>query len=100
MGILTARGINSYVAVLAGGNPIALSNIQNHETICVDPDAVVCWMSPDGACDPAIRTDLSWKNLIGQASGESYYFEWNGGDRVSVIIQPSERKGGIQVGID
>ena len=96
----TARGMNSYVAVLAGGNPIALSNIQNHETICVDPDAVVCWMSPDGACDPAIRTDLSWKNLIGQASGESYYFEWNGGDRVSVIIQPSERKGGIQVGID
>ena len=26
---LTARGMNSYVAVLAGGNPIALSNIQN-----------------------------------------------------------------------
>lgn len=97
---LTARGNNSYVAVLADGNPIVLSNITSRDTLCVDPDAVVCWMSPNGACDPAIRTDLSWKNLIGQASGESYFFEWAGHDPVSVIVQPCERGGGIQIGID
>ncbi len=90
---LTGTGPNSYVAILADGNPIVLSNIQNRSTISVDPDAVICWMGQSGACDPSIRTDLSWKNLIGQASGESYAFEWSGSQAVSVIVQPSERRG-------
>lgn len=97
---LTATGNNAYVAILSNGNPIVLSNIQSGDTISVDPDAVICWMSQSGACDPQIKTDLSWKNLIGQASGESYAFEWSGNQRVSVIVQPSERRGGIRVGID
>ncbi len=49
---LTATGNNAYVAVLSNGNPIVLSNIQNRDTLSVDPDAVICWMSPNGACDP------------------------------------------------
>jgi len=97
---LTGTGNNAYVAVLSNGNPIVLSNIQNQSTISVDPDAVICWMGQNGHCDPQIRTDLSWKNFIGQASGESYAFEWSGGQPVSVIVQPSERLGGIQIGID
>lgn len=97
---LTATGNNAYVAVLSNGNPIVLSNIQNRDTLSVDPDAVICWMSPNGACDPQVKTDLSWKNLIGQASGESYAFEWSGSQPVSVVVQPSERRGGIRVGID
>lgn len=97
---LTATGGNAYVAILANGNPIVLSNIQSRDTISVDPDAVICWMSQSGYCDPQIKTDLSWKNLIGQASGESYAFEWSGNQPVSVIIQPTERSGGIRVGID
>lgn len=97
---LTARGNNAYVAVLSNGNPIVLSNIQSGDTISVDPDTVICWMSQSGGCDPQIKTDLSWKNLIGQASGESYSFEWSGHQRVAVIIQPSERRGGIRIGID
>lgn len=90
---LTGTGPNAYVAILSDGNPIVLSNVQNHSTISIDPDAVICWMSQSGACDPSIRTDLSWKNLIGQASGESYAFEWSGSQAVSVIVQPSERRG-------
>ncbi len=97
---LTGVGPNAYVAVLCDGNPIVLSNLQNHNTISVDPDAVICWMGQSGYCDPQITTDLSWKTFIGQASGESYAFEWNGSQPVSVIIQPSERRGGIRVGID
>ena len=97
---LTGTGNNAYVAVLSNGNPIVLSNIQNQSTISVDPDAVICWMGQNGHCDPQIRTDLSWKNFIGQASGESYAFEWSGGQPVSVIVQPSERRGGIQIGIE
>ena len=96
---LTGEGQNAYVAILTDGNPIALSNVHTHNTIAVDPDAVVCWMG-NGPCDPHIRTDVNWKTFIGQTSGESYSFEWHGGMAVTVIIQPSERQGGIQLKID
>ncbi len=97
---LTATGNNAYVVILSNGNPIVLSNTQSGDTISVDPDAVICWISQSGNGDPQIKTDLSWKNLIGQASGESYSFEWSGGQRVSVIMQPSERRGGVSVSVD
>lgn len=96
---LTARGNNAYVAVLSDGNPIVLSNAMSQETISVDPDAVVCWVG-NGPCDPRVTVDVSWKTLIGQASGESYQFEWSGGQGVTVIIQPSERQGGIRLSMD
>lgn len=96
---LTGRGNNAYVAVLSDGNPLVLSNVQSRNTIVVDPDAVICWIG-QGDCDPAIRTDVNWKTFIGQTSGESYMFEWSGGQPVTVIIQPSERSGGIRLSVD
>ena len=96
---LTAEGNNAYDAVLSDGNPMILSNINNNTTLSVDPDAVICWVG-NGHCDPNVKLDVSWRNLIGQASGESYQFEWNPGNPVTVMIQPSERSGGIHVGID
>ncbi len=95
---LTARGNNAYVAVLSNGNPIVLSNVTSRDTISVDPDAVICWIG-NGHCDPQITADVSWKTFIGQTSGESYQFEWHGNTGVTVIVQPSERMGGIQMGI-
>ena len=71
----------------------------SHNTIAVDPDAVICWIG-HGNCDPEIRADVNWKTFIGQASGESYTFEWSGREAVTVIIQPAERSGGIRLGID
>lgn len=97
---LTAQGPNAQVAVLIDGNPIALSNIQNGSTLEVDPDAVVCWVGQTGQCDPGFKLDLSWKNLIGQASGESYMFEWGGNKRATVIVQPNERQSGVNIGMD
>lgn len=97
---LTGTGNNAYVAILTNGNPIVLSNIQSRSTISVDPDAVICWMGQSGYCDPQITTDINWKTFIGQASGESYAFEWSGSQAVSVIVQPSERRGGIRIGMD
>jgi len=96
---LTGKGKDAYVAILSDGNPIVVSNVQNHETISVDPDAVICWIGANN-CDPRITTDVSWRNLIGQHSGESYQFEWNGNDNVTVVIQPSERQSGVSVSID
>lgn len=96
---LTGRGKNAYVAVLSDGNPLVLSNYENRNTIAVDPDAVICWIG-QGNCDPAITADVNWKTFIGQASGESYSFEWSGNQPVVVIIQPSERAGGIKISMD
>lgn len=113
---LTGTGNNAYVAVLCDGNPIVVSNVKNGSTIAVDPDAVVCWMSQNDYCDPQVKADISWKNFIGQSSGESYSFEWSSHQPVTVIIQPTERAGvpvsnssntsysrhgnGIRIGID
>ena len=97
---LKGKGNNAYVAVLSNGNPIVLSNIESRNTLSVDPDAVICWMSQSGYCDPQITADVSWKTFIGQASGESYAFQWHGNQPVSVIIQPSERRGVISLSMD
>lgn len=99
---LTGMGPNAQVAVLVDGNPIVLSNMQNGQTIEVDPDAVVCWTGNGLQGDPNFKLDLSWKNLLGSAgaSGESYMFEWGGNKRTTVIIQPNERQSGINIGMD
>jgi len=87
---LTAKSAGAQVAVLTDGNPIVLQS-----PCCVDPDAVVCWTGPD----PSFKLDLNWKNLIGQTSGESYMLEFKNAGQ-TVIIQPSERKSGLKIGID
>lgn len=93
---LTGAGAEAYVAVLVDGNPIVLSNMQNGSTLEVDPDACVCWIGRD----PGFKLDLSWKNLIGQASGETYMFEWGANSPATVIIQPQERKSGVDISMD
>lgn len=93
---LTGQGPNAYVAILVDGNPLVISNIQNGSTLEVDPDAVVCWIG----ADPGFKMDLSWKNLIGQASGESYMFQWEDSKRATVIIQPQERTSGVDISMD
>lgn len=90
---LTGMGSGAFVAVLSDGNPIVLSNMQSKETITVDPDAVVCWTSSD----PEIKLDLSWRNFIGQHSGESYMFEWHGDSPTTVLIQPTERPHNVHI---
>lgn len=91
---LTGMAPGAQVAILTDGNPIVLSNMQNGAYLTADPDAAVCWMGSD----PGFKMDLSWKNLIGQASGESYMFEWTRG--ATVVIQPNERTSGIDIGMD
>ena len=93
---LTGQGPEAYVAILVDGNPLVLSNETSGSTIEADPDAVVCWIGGD----PELRTDLSWRNLLGQNSGESYMFEWKSNNRAIVIIQPTERTSGVDVSMD
>lgn len=93
---LVAQGPNPLVAIVTDGNPIVISNMKNGSTLETDPDAMVCFIG----ADPGFKLDLSWKNLIGQSSGESYMLEWGENRRATVIIQPNERKSGINIGMD
>ena len=93
---LTGMGPEAYVAVLVDGNPLVMSNIQTGYTIEADPDATVCWIG----ADPTLRTDINWRNFIGQSSGESYMFEWSGSTPATVIIQPMERASGVDLSMD
>lgn len=93
---LTGTSPYSQVAILVDGNPMVMSNTNDGSVITADPDAVVAWIGRD----PGFKMDLSWKNLIGQASGESYMFEWGANAPATVIIQPMERKSGINIGMD
>lgn len=88
--VLSARSQGAQVAILSEGNPIVIP------TPCfVDPDAIVAWTGSD----PGLHLDLGWRNLVGQSSGESYSFKFDrpGGQ---VVVQPSERKSGLKLGVD
>lgn len=96
-GVMSQKGLATstitgpgQAAIIIDGNPIVLKG-----QCVVDPDAMVCFMGNQ----PTIGLDLSWKNLIGQASGESYNMKFNDPNNV-VILQPNERKSGINIGMD
>lgn len=79
------------VALLVDGNPIALN-----APCCVDPDAFVFYVGDE---EPQFQMQVSWKTFVGQASGESYFLQFNNPNTI-VIIQPNERASGIDAGID
>ena len=87
---ITAKGPGAQVAIMADGNPLIIQS-----PCCVDPDAVVCWTGPD----PTFKLDLNWKMILGQTSGESYMLEFKNPGQ-TVILQPSERKSGVKIGMD
>ena len=97
---LTGVGPEAYVAILVDGNPIVLSNVDNGALLTTDPDATVCWIGTEND-DPEIKMNVTWKNFIGQSSGESWVYQWNGYKRVTVILQPNERDAsGVSVSMD
>ena len=69
----------------AGGPPIAL-RVTPRFPLVVDPDAFI---ASQGRLDQTFVTDVSWRNLIGESSGEAFSLRFDG-DGV-VYIQPEER---------
>lgn len=87
---LKGNGPGAQVAFMTNGNPIVMDT-----PCCVDPDAMVAFTGPE----PSFKTNVSWKNFFGQASGESYMLNFQV-PGYKVVIQPFERGSGIDVGID
>lgn len=96
-GVISQKGLATstlegpgQVAIIIDGNPIVLRGQS-----VVDPDAMIAFTGPQ----PTVGLDISWRNIIGQNSGESYNMKFNSPENV-VIIQPTERKSGVSIGMD
>jgi uncharacterized protein (AIM24 family) len=72
------------LAILSDGGTIALE-VQPDKPVFVDPNAYV---GHKGNLASAIHTDVSWKTLVGQGSGESFQLKFTGAG--TVYVQASE----------
>jgi uncharacterized protein (AIM24 family) len=73
------------LAVFSRGNLITLE-VDPKYPLFVDPDAFIGYK---GNVTQEFIFDVNWRNMIGQASGESYQFKFTG--QGLVYIQPAER---------
>lgn len=75
---------NGYIALTSHGRPITLKVEPGH-SVCTDPNATVAW---SGNLTPHLKTDVSFKTLIGRGSGESFQMLFEGSGWV--MVQPYE----------
>ena len=72
-------------AILSEGEALAL-DVTAGKDVFVDPNA---YIGHKGDVQSAIHTDVGWKTLVGQGSGESFQLKFSG--QGTVYVQPSER---------
>jgi uncharacterized protein (AIM24 family) len=77
------------VAILSDGPAIALE-VGPGTPLCVDPHAYVAHR---GQLQQDFVTDVNWRTVVGQGSGESVQFRYQG--HGLVYVQPAERSGGM-----
>lgn len=81
----TVTGIGDVALLSAGGPPIALA-VSPQYPLVVDPQAFI---ASQGNLTQTFVTDVSWRNLIGESSGEAFSLRFDGTG--VVYIQPEER---------
>ncbi|GAB3470348.1 AIM24 family protein [Kineococcus endophyticus] len=81
----TVTGHGQVALLSLGGPPIAL-RVTPQTPLVVDPDA---YIGAVGNLSQSFVTDVSWRNLIGESSGEAFSLRFEG--QGVVYIQPEER---------
>ena len=81
----TVTGYGAVALLSSGGPPIALE-VSPRYPLVVDPDAFI---ASQGRLNQTFVTDVSWRNLIGESSGEAFSLRFDGSG--VVYIQPEER---------
>jgi uncharacterized protein (AIM24 family) len=76
-----------YVAITTEGHPLVLG-VSPQVPLFTDADATVAWSS---GLNIGIKTDVSWKTLVGKSSGESIQMQFAG--QGFVVVQPFEEVG-------
>jgi uncharacterized protein (AIM24 family) len=74
------------VALLSAGGPLIALEVSPRYPLVVDPDAFV---ASSGRLDQTFVTDVSWRNLVGESSGEAFSLRFDGTG--VVYVQPEER---------
>ena len=73
-----------YIAITTHGDPLLLK-VTAGQNVYTDPNATVAWSEN---LSPNIKTNLSFGNLLGRGSGESFQLEFKG--EGWVLVQPYE----------
>ncbi|MBC8092140.1 MAG: AIM24 family protein [Pseudonocardia sp.] len=81
----TVTGHGTVALLSSGGPPIALE-VSPQFPLVVDPQAFV---ASQGHLNQSFVTDVSWRNLVGESSGEAFSLRFDGSG--VVYIQPEER---------
>lgn len=74
------------LAIMTQGQPLTM-RVKPDSPVYTDPNATVCWSSN---LQPDFKTDISFKTLIGRASGESVQMAFKGDG--FVVVQPFEEQ--------
>lgn len=80
---LTGTGM---VALITQGEPLTLRCSAN-DPITTDPNATVAW---SGNLSPEMKTDISFRTLLGRGGGEAFQMQFRGDG--FVVVQPYEEK--------
>jgi uncharacterized protein (AIM24 family) len=78
---------SGYVAITTKGHPLVLG-VSPQVPLFTDADATVAWS--DGV-QIGVKTDVSWKSMVGKSSGETVQMAFNGTG--FVVVQPFEEVG-------
>lgn len=78
---LTGHGM---VAITTHGSPLTL-RVSAADPVSADPNATVAW---SGDLAPELKTDLSFRSLVGRGGGESFQMLFRGDG--FVVVQPYE----------
>ncbi|MEV6770728.1 AIM24 family protein [Nocardia sp. NPDC051030] len=81
----TVTGVGQ-VALLSAGGPLIHLEVSPQYPLVVDPDAYV---ASRGNLNQSFVTDVSWRTVVGQGSGEAFSLRFDG--QGLVLIQPAER---------
>ena len=81
---------SGHLALTTHGDPVTLL-VTPDKPLCTDANATVAW---DGNLSPNIKTDLSFKNLIGRGTGEGIQLVFSGTGWV--VLQPFEETYHVQ----
>ena len=80
------------IAITTHFDPITLA-VRPDQPVFTDPNATIAW---SGSLQPEIKTDISFRSLIGRGSGESFQLAFKG--QGWVVLQPYEEVYTVQAG--
>jgi uncharacterized protein (AIM24 family) len=91
-GLFTTTATGHGTLAITTDGPAIVLEVTPGQPLCVDPQAYV---AHKGQLQQDFVTDVNWRTVIGQNSGESFQLRFQGSGLV--YIQPAERNGGLDL---